>query len=134
MRFGTSGAIRRIAPDMQELFDQIAGYVSLYLDVVAVLLVAVGGIFALAEILRAIARRQEASTRLRAIFIDFARWLVAALTFQLGADIVGTTIAPSWDQLGRLATVAAIRTFLTYFLDRDLEKAREEQHLDAHEK
>lgn len=119
---------------MQELFDQIAGYVSLYLDVVAVLLVAVGGIFALAEILRAIARRQEASTRLRAIFIDFARWLVAALTFQLGADIVGTTIAPSWDQLGRLATVAAIRTFLTYFLDRDLEKAREEQHLDAHEK
>ncbi len=119
---------------MEEILHEIAGYVSLVLDIIAVLMVAVGAICALVESLRAIARRHVAGMQLRAIFIDFARWLVAALTFQLGSDIVGTTIAPSWDQLGRLASVAVIRTFLTYFLDRDLEKAREEQHLHSHEK
>ena len=52
-----------------------------------------------------------------------ARWLVAALTFQLGADIVATSFAPTWDELGRLAFVAAIRTFLSVFLDREIERA-----------
>jgi uncharacterized membrane protein len=28
--------------------------------------------------------------------------------------------------LGKVAAIAAIRTFLTYFLDRDMEKVREE--------
>lgn len=45
-----------------------------------------------------------------------------ALTFQLGADIVATSYAPTWDELGRLAVVAVVRTFLSYFLDREMEQ------------
>jgi uncharacterized membrane protein len=48
---------------------------------------------------------------------------VAALTFQLGADIVATSYAPTWEELARLALVAAIRTFLSFFLDREIERA-----------
>lgn len=122
---------------MEDIVHEIAGYVSLGLDGIAILMVAAGALYALVEILLAIARRQatgtQTGTRLRAIFVDFARWLVAALTFQLGADIVSTTIAPGWDELGRLAAVAGIRTFLTYFLDRDLDKVLEEQHLRRQE-
>lgn len=113
---------------MVDIFYEIVGYVSLILDIIAVLMVAVGAIRALVEILLASVRGHATGVQLRTIFIDFARWLVAALTFQLGSDIVGTAITPSWDELGRLASVAGIRTFLTYFLDRDLERAREEQH------
>ncbi|MGE5667660.1 MAG: DUF1622 domain-containing protein, partial [Betaproteobacteria bacterium] len=57
-----------------------------------------------------------------AVWLDYARWLVAALTFQLAADIVATSFAPTWDDLGRLAVIAGVRTFLSYSLDREIEQ------------
>jgi uncharacterized membrane protein len=56
----------------------------------------------------------------REVWLRFARWLVAGLTFQLAADIIETSITTSWDALGRIAVIAAIRTGLNYFLDRDV--------------
>lgn len=61
----------------------------------------------------------------RIIWMNFGRWLVAGLTFQLAADLVGTSFEPTWDEIGHLAAIAAIRTFLSYFLDREMEDARE---------
>ncbi len=55
------------------------------------------------------------------IRLRFGVWLALALEFQLGADIVGTTVAPSIEALGRLALIAVIRTFLNYFLSKELE-------------
>src|SRR5262245_8187698 len=60
----------------------------------------------------------------RDIWLRFARWLVAALTFQLAADIIETSISSNWETIGRIAAIAMIRTFLNYFLDRDLEDVR----------
>ncbi|GGD48434.1 DUF1622 domain-containing protein [Pseudoxanthomonas indica] len=57
---------------------------------------------------------------IRTMWIWYARWLVAALTFLLAADIVESTIAPTREDLIRLAVIAVIRTFLNYFLDKDL--------------
>ena len=51
-------------------------------------------------------------------------WLVAGLTFQLASDIVRSAIAPTWNDIGQLGAIAVIRTFLTYFLDRDLAEQR----------
>jgi uncharacterized membrane protein len=53
---------------------------------------------------------------------------VAGLTFQLAADIIETSIAPDWDDIGRLAVIAVIRAFLNYFLEKDLSEVRERQH------
>lgn len=53
---------------------------------------------------------------------------VAGLTFQLAADIVETSIMADWEAVGRLGVIAVIRTFLNYFLERDLGEVREEQH------
>jgi uncharacterized membrane protein len=53
---------------------------------------------------------------------------VAGLTFQLAADVIETSIAPTWDGIGRLAAIAVIRTFLNYFLERDLADIRERPH------
>lgn len=54
------------------------------------------------------------------VWLRYARWLVAGLTFQLAADIIETSLAPSWEEIGKLAAIAAIRTFLNFFLGRDL--------------
>jgi uncharacterized membrane protein len=109
-------------------------YLTQALDTIALLMIAAGAVKALADIAAAFMRRQMADAQLRTIFIGFARWLVAALTFQLGSDIAATTVAPGWDELGRLAAVAVIRTFLTFFLDRDLDKARDEQQAQGERK
>jgi uncharacterized membrane protein len=58
-------------------------------------------------------------------WLRLGRWLVVGLTFLLAADIVETSVAPSWEDIGRLAAIALIRTFLNYFLERDLLEARE---------
>ena len=63
----------------------------------------------------------------RDVWLRLGRWLVAGLTFQLAADILATSIAPSRDELVRLATVAVIRTLLTFFLERDLSEVRSRQ-------
>jgi len=36
---------------------------------------------------------------------------------------VRTAIAPNWNDIGMLASIAVIRTFLNYFLERDLNEA-----------
>ncbi len=56
----------------------------------------------------------------RDVWLRLGRWLVAGLTFQLAADVLETAITTSWDEVARLAAIAAIRTFLNYFLERDL--------------
>ena len=38
----------------------------------------------------------------------------------LGADILRTAVEPSWDEIGRLAAIAAIRTALNFFLQREI--------------
>jgi uncharacterized membrane protein len=109
---------------MEALVYGAAHYLILALEGVALLMVAGGAGRALYLIGLALVHGQLADPRLRAIFIEFARWLVAGLTFQLGADIAATTVAPDWEDLAWLVSVAVLRTLLTYSLDRDLERAR----------
>jgi uncharacterized membrane protein len=59
------------------------------------------------------------------VWLRLGRWLVASLTFQLAADVLETAITTSWDEVARLAAIAAIRTFLNYFLERDLGEIRQ---------
>jgi uncharacterized membrane protein len=54
--------------------------------------------------------------------LNLARYLAIALEFQLGADILSTAAAPTWDAIGKPSAVAVIRTALNYFLCRDLQE------------
>lgn len=58
--------------------------------------------------------------------LTLARFLALALEFQLGADILSTAIAPTWDQIGKLGAIAVIRTALNYFLMREMREERGE--------
>lgn len=67
--------------------------------------------------------------------LALGKYLALALEFQVGADILSTAIAPSWEQIGKLAAIAAIRTLLNYFLTKELanERRREEETGEAAE-
>ena len=104
---------------IEDLFKQFAGYVALGCDFLAVLCVAIGAIQATVSTAPAILR--NAGGGYAGIWRSFAVWLALALEFALAADIAETAIAPTWDEIGQLAAIAAIRTALNFFLERDLE-------------
>jgi len=118
---------------MEHLLSLLAHYVALALNTVAILVIAAGALAALVGIVVAVSQRRATNgPEVRQIWLDFARWLVAGLTFQLAADIVETVVAPTWEDIGRLAAIAVIRTFLTYFLDRDIDAVRARQGHSEH--
>lgn len=43
------------------------------------------------------------------------------LAFLIGASILKTILAPTWNDIGQLAAIIAIRTALNYFLLKDVE-------------
>lgn len=97
---------------------------SLIINAMAVVVIAFGTIEVFLRSLYDIFRPSAGSYLLRERYLRYVRWLVAGLTFQLAADIIGTATGVSWDEIGRLAAIAAIRTFLNYFLDRDIAEMR----------
>jgi uncharacterized membrane protein len=97
------------------------------IDATAFLVIVVGTVDVAIRALRAeigAASREEK----RAVWLRYARFLVMALTFQLAADIIETSISTSWEAIGRLAAIAVIRTFLEFFLERDVSEVRGRQH------
>ncbi|GAA4341855.1 DUF1622 domain-containing protein [Flaviaesturariibacter amylovorans] len=58
----------------------------------------------------------------QAIRIHFGSALTLALELLLAADILATAIAPTWDDIGKLAAIAVLRTALNYFLERELKQ------------
>jgi uncharacterized membrane protein len=108
---------------MEELIKQVAEHVALAIEMVAILVVTVGSLEAAATAVRTIFIRASDAVR-RAAMLKYERWLAAGLTFQLAGDIVHTAVTPTWDDIGRLAAIAVIRTFLTFFLERDIRELR----------
>jgi uncharacterized membrane protein len=64
-------------------------------------------------------RRAESFVPIR---LDLGRFLALGLEFQLGSDLLRTAVAPSFQQIGQLAAVAAIRTALNFFLGREIKE------------
>jgi len=54
-------------------------------------------------------------------------WLLIGLEFELAADIIRSVVSPTWQDIGELGAIAVIRTFLNYFLEKDLGQAESEQ-------
>ncbi|MBO0720248.1 MAG: DUF1622 domain-containing protein [Blastocatellia bacterium] len=107
---------------MEEVFREIAGYIALLLEATSALIIAYGAIKAIFRLLLPKYDKPETLVWRKTVFLHFGAWLILGLEFELAADIVRSAIAPSWESIGKLAAIAAIRTFLNYFLEKDVEK------------
>jgi|SRR6185295_12517556 len=103
---------------------EIIEYVAIAIELMAILIVVFGSVEAFVRILR-LAFGSASEQDRRDTYVSYLRWLVGALTFQLAADIVHTAIAPTWEDLGKVGTIAVIRTFLSYFVARDVREVTE---------
>lgn len=105
---------------MQEWLTVIALNVVTIIHGMALLTVAFGTVQAFVRSIRAMLSPSSTGHHFHAGYVQYARWLVVALTFQLAADIIETAFSPTWDEIGRLAAISVIRTFVNFFLERDL--------------
>ena len=60
------------------------------------------------------------------IRIDLAKHLALGLEFLVGKDIIESIIRPSWDELGKLAAIIALRIVVTLMLGYELKEIQEE--------
>jgi uncharacterized membrane protein len=112
---------------MHEWLVAITNGTVLMIDAMVLVIIATGTIQAFVQGLRVMLLSSATGYERRDVWLHYARWLVAGLTFQLAADILATSIAPSRDDLVRLAIVAVIRTLLNFFIERDLSEVRRRQ-------
>ena len=108
---------------MEELFVSVARIAGLLVEVAAVLIVTFGSAEAFVKLVWIVATPGATHGERKAIWRRLGTWLLLGLEFELAADIIGSVISPSWHDIGELGAIAAIRTFLNYFLEKDLERA-----------
>ena len=94
------------------------------IDAMAVVIIVVGTLEMFITCVRSVFSPSRTGRELRDGYLRYARWLMAGLTFQLANDIIISARAPSWDDIGRLAAIAFIRTFLNFFLERDIRETQ----------
>jgi uncharacterized membrane protein len=110
---------------LEEVFKNFAGYVALILEAISVVLIAIGAVEAIRYLIRPKHDPLIPFAWMKEVFLRLGSWLLLGLEFALAADIVRTAISPTWAQVGQLASIAAIRTALNYFLEKDIEKFTE---------
>jgi uncharacterized membrane protein len=123
----SAGGLLR-APNATAIEPTIINLVSwlrLLIETASAVIIGIGVLLAIYQFSRVhFSSSEESYTNIRLLL---ARYLALALEFQLGADILSTAIAPSWDQIGKLGAIAVIRTALNYFLSREMQQERAEK-------
>jgi len=108
---------------MEELFTQIAHTASLLVEMAAVIVVSFGAIDAFGRLLWIVITPGTTLGERKALWRRFGMWLLLGLEFELAADIISSVVSPTWKDIGQLGAIAVIRTFLNYFLAKDLEQS-----------
>jgi uncharacterized membrane protein len=104
---------------MEQTVRTIALHLSLIVEALAAIVIGIGLI---QLVIRYIPTRLSRDHHLdtKAIRVKFGSSLTLSLELLLAADILRTAVAPTWDDIGKLAAIAAIRTILNYFLEKEL--------------
>jgi uncharacterized membrane protein len=106
---------------MEEFLKNITHHIAWATEFAAACIIAIGSIRAFGAYFRHVFQKDEnRAMPNRHIRLSLGRTLILALEFLLAADILQTAVAPTWDDIGKLAAIATLRTALNYFLEREL--------------
>ncbi len=98
-------------------------YLAAGIEAGAGIIIGLAAIEAIARALYVYFRRSVPEDAKEAIRLRLGRWLSLSLEFELAADILRTAVAPTWDDIGKLAAIVVLRTVLNFFLQQEIEKA-----------
>lgn len=109
------------------LLDWVVRVIYLSISVLGALVVIWGVLEAMIRFLRA-----KVGTRVadqirenEAIRQQLGAHLLLGLEIFIAADIISSVVSPSWEKVGILAAIVAIRTVLSFFLRREVRQAKD---------
>lgn len=106
---------------MEEFAKTLAVHLSLVVEILGAVIIGVGLVqFIIGYIKTLFHPKQYLSNAL--LRVKFGSVLAIALELLLAADILLTAVAPTWEEIGKLAAIAAIRTALNFFLEKELKE------------
>jgi uncharacterized membrane protein len=118
---------------MKEIAEIVTKHLSSTVEVLASFVIGVALVKFLYKYLRHLFTPNDGITN-QTIRIHFGSALTVALELLLAADILATAIAPTWDDIGKLASIAVLRTALNYFLERELKNNEPNETMIAKDK
>ena len=107
---------------MYEVVKTLAQYAGYLAEGIAAIIIVVGALQAVwIYFVRALLSKSDLKgvTQSR---IRLGHSLSLGLEFLIGADILKTAVAPTWNEIGQLAAIIGIRTVLNFFLMKELEQ------------
>ena len=98
----------------------IISYLARGVEFAAALIIALAAIEATIKSVVLFTQRGAPPERKNEVRLTLGRWLAVGLEFELAADILNTAVTPTWNDIEKLAAIAALRTALNYFLEREI--------------
>ncbi len=115
--------IRDALPSILGL-DEVSFFVAELIGFIGIAVITYGAVAASIHFLLATLYRHKSD--LPWIRIEFGKHLALGLEFLVGKDIIESIVRPSWDDLGKLAALIALRTAVTFMLSKELKEIKEE--------
>ena len=118
------GARPDAAPGLVEgVVKELTVYLARFVEVAAALVIGIASVRSVGSYFAGLVRGPFRAVPKEEIRLSLGRSLALALELELGADILNTAVAPTWNEIGLLAAIAVLRTGLNYFLERELRNA-----------
>jgi uncharacterized membrane protein len=104
-----------------EGFDQLIKWVAVGIEALAIGIIVVGAITTTIVFLVRIIKEGALDDCYRRFRSDFGKAILLGLEFLIASDIVGTVaVGPTYTDLGILALLVVIRTFLSFSLELEI--------------
>jgi uncharacterized membrane protein len=109
---------------VEELLITTVGYLRLAIEAVGATVIGIGALSTTyMYALSLLGLRNYTNTQIR---LHLGQYLALGIDFQLGSDILGTAVSPTFEEVVLLAAIVVIRTVLNYFLSKELERERQQ--------
>ena len=108
---------------MEEIAKTITIYISHTLEIIAATVIAAALIKLVFNYFQFFLKTKNNLSAMEAR-VTFGSAVAVSLELLLGADVLATAVAPSWDDIGKLAAIAVLRTSLNYFLGKELKEIK----------
>ncbi|MCE5251351.1 DUF1622 domain-containing protein [bacterium] len=102
------------------IIKPLTGLMAGICQLLAILVIFIGVIKALIIFMKDVFSSSESIRDIQESRMELGHSFSLGLGFLIGASIVNTTVAPAWDDIGKLAAIIALRTALNYFLLREI--------------
>jgi uncharacterized membrane protein len=117
--------------DLTTFFQGAMGHLADWSKVIAALIIGFAAVKAALKTATLFLHQRQSSDGKEELRLRLGMWLAVALEFELAADILRTAIAPILEQIALLASIAANRAALNYFLQKEIARADKRESADA---